>query len=334
VKEISLLMIAKYAHPGTRRIMNKIGYYARQEYRLIRRHRRGLWQTSVGMAVIFVIEYAIGLAFITEALRGLDAVVTAPVLALIVPMAAFAFHLRTTHDTKTRLKDRLRAFVTLALLILPVALSLGLAIEIAGSVVSSGGTGTGGTIGGETISLGAPDTGVAQGILDVLREMAPLLLLVLAASLSISFYVASFLFRRIEHHFAFISKTEDRSAAALSLVGQFQDGRQEFERLERDRKRELQRIPDSPEERFADELAIAVNKKIAGMRRAVTMHRPGAEGRDVFTDALDPVTALPSDITGLEEAIERLNRIKDMLRPHAVVAALGAMPPKEFRHDA
>lgn len=327
-------IITKYAHPGTRRIMNKIGYYARQERRLIQRHRRGLWQTSAALAAIFIIEYAIALAFITEALRGLDAVVTAPVLALIVPMAAFAFHLRTTHDTETRLRDRLRAFVTTALLILPVALSLGLAIEIAGSVVSSGSSGAGGTVGGQTISIGAPDTGVAQGILDVLREMAPLLLLVLAASLSISFYVASFLFKRIERHYGFVNETEDRSPVVLDLVGQFQGGRQDFERLEQERVRELQRIPTSPEESFADELAIAVNKKIASMRKAVTMHRPGAEGRDVFTDSLDPVSPLPPDITTMEEAIERLNRIRDMLRPHAVVAALGAMPPKEVSIDA
>jgi hypothetical protein len=326
-------IIKSYAHPDTRRIINRIGYFARQERRLIERHRRGFWASSVGLAMIFIVEYAIAYAFIATALSGLDAVVTAPVLALIVPMAAFAFHLRTTHDTETRLRDRLRAFVTVALLILPIALSLGLAVEVAGSVVSSGGGNAGGTIGGETIMVGAPETGIAESVLAFLRELAPLLLLVLAASLSISFYVASFLFRKVEKHYGFINLAENRTGVALDLVGRFQDGRQEFERLERDRARELRRIPTIPEEAFADELAVAVNKKVASMRKAVTKHRPGAEGRDVFTETLDRVSPLPWDITTLAEANERLNRIKDNLRPQAVVAALGAMPPKEFRHD-
>jgi len=327
-------IITSYAHPETRRSINKIGYFARQERRLIKQHKRGFWQSSAGLALIFLLEYAIAYAFIATALTGLDTVVTAPVLALIVPVAALAFHLRITHDTESRLRDRLKAFVTTALLILPIALSLGLAIEIAGSAVSSGGTGTGGTIGGETISLGAPDTGVAEGVLGVLREVAPLLLLVLAASLSISFYVASFLVRKVEQHYAFINDAEDRTGPVLDLVGRFQDGRQDFERLERDRERELRRIPTIPEEAFAYEVAVAVNKKITSMRKGVAAHRPGAEGRDVFTETLDPISPLPWDITTLAEANKRLNQIKDNLRPHAVVAALGAMPPKEFRHDA
>jgi len=322
-------LVSKYADPGTRRIINGVAYYSRKERDQIRRHKRGLLRTSAILAGIFGYEYVVVLYFLIESLQGLDSLVMAPVLALIVPLAAFAFHLRTTHDTETALRDRLRAFVTVALLILPIALSLGLALTLAQSIVF-GGTSSGATIGTETIALGAPETtGFAQGILDFLQEIAPLLMISLAASLAISFYVGAYLFRKIERHYLFLEGTQDRSPAILGLVANFQGGYQDFKRLERERALLVRHIPKFPEEGFADEVAFAINKKIASMRKGVAKHQPGIEGRNVFTDSLDPVAPPPLDITSYDEANARLIRIKDLLRSQAIVATLGAAPPKE-----
>jgi len=326
-------IIGKYADPGTRRIINGVAYYSRQGRDQIKRHKRGLWRASAILAGIFGYEYIVVLFFLIESLQGLDTLVMAPVLALIVPLAAFAFHLRITHDAQTGLRDRLRAFVTVALFILPIALSLGLALTLAQSLVF-GGTGSGATIGTETITLGAPQTGFTQGILDVLQEIAPLLMLALAASLPISFYVGTYLFRKIERHYLFLEHIQDQSPVVLKLVGNFQQGYQDFKRLERERAILLRNISPVPEERFADEVAFAINTQIAAMRKGVAKHQPGVEGRNVFTDSLDPVAPLPLDITTHDEAIARLTRIKDLLRPQAIVAALGAAPPKDPPYDA
>lgn len=327
-------IIQKYADPGTRRVIRNTAFYARQERNQFRRHKRGLRRVSAFLAAIFGYEYIVVLYFLVDALQGLDTLVMAPVLALIVPLAAFAFHLRITHDTPTTLRSRLRAFVTVALFVLPIALSLGLALTLAQSIVFGGGSSDGGTVGGTTVTLGAPDTGFAQGILDVLQELAPVLMLALAASLAISIYVGTFLFRKIEEHYLFLEQRTDRSPVVLELVGNFQAGYRDFERVDRKRAILLKNLPPIPEERFAEEVAFAVNGKIAQMRKDAAKHRPGAEGSNVFTESLEPVTPRPPEISTYQEATARLNRIKDNLRSHAIVATLGAAPPKEPPENA
>lgn len=324
-------LIGIFADARTWRVITGIEYFARREKERIRLAKRTIRSWGLSLAAIFGVEYAIAYAFFATALQGVVPIVITPVLALIVPMSAFAFHLRTAHEkTKTRLRERLRAFVTVALLIIPIALSLGVALELAINSAGAGGGTSIGTIGGEELSSGAEEIGITDFILDLLTEIAPLLLLSLAASLAISFYIASFAFRAIEEALKFLAETPaDRSSKVLAFTAWFRDLGDVHAYLLRQRNQAMRLIPNDLEAEFALVTSHKAKLILVAIRRGLAKHKPGPEGQDVFTIALDRKVELPPEITNAAEAVKRIDQVQDLLRPYAILTILRAANTRE-----
>ncbi|PJN94985.1 hypothetical protein CNY89_11165, partial [Amaricoccus sp. HAR-UPW-R2A-40] len=104
-------------------------------------------------------------------------------------MTAFAAHLLIQEGQKN-IARRLRTYAITGVSVLPIAMSLGLAVSMAANLISYG-SGSGGTIGGQQISIGVGGSGITETVLTVLGGLSPLLLVVAYGSaLGISFYIA------------------------------------------------------------------------------------------------------------------------------------------------
>ena len=166
-------------------------------------------------------------------------------------------------------------------------------------------------------------------MISILGAISPLLLVVAyAAALGISFYVAHRLFVSIELLYNKVDKAVNRRGAVERIYNAFEaiEKRQKLEVADYlDLKR---KVPDHLEERFADELFVSVSQMLRDMRRFVERQRVGKGPKDHFEGVYDPTFYVPEHITDLETANQVIADIRDKLRPHAVIAALGAAPVK------
>lgn len=226
---------------------------------------------------------------------------------------------------------RLRAYALTGVLVLPLAMSLGLAINVASNAIIGGGSTITGSVGGVQTDLGGggAGTGVAEAILGVLGAISPLLLVVAyAAALGISFYVAHKLFVGIELLYHKIDAAVRRKSTVERIYKAFEATAKQQQREMADYNALKRKIPNHLEERFADELFVAATKTIRDMRRYVARQRHGLGPRDHFEGTYDRAFYIPEHITDADQAYDTLDEIRDKLRPHAVIAALGAAPVK------
>lgn len=313
----------------TKRVFHHVRRLARKLDRYIRRNRRKLIITSVLLAGVMGLEYFIGLSFIRTLIWAANDTMTAWI-ALIVPIAAFAAHLLIS-EGQEQVRTRLRAYAITGVLVLPIAMSLGLAVNMASNAIADGGSTITGSIGGEQTNIGSggAGTGFAEAILGILSAISPLLLVIAyAAALGISFYVAHRLFVTIELTY---NKIED----SVNPKGDIERIYKKFEVVEKAQQREIveyrdlrRETPDHLEERFADELFVAASKTLRDMRRYVERQRVGMGPRDHFEGVYDRTFYVPENITDIDTAYGKLAEIRDKLRPHAVIAVLGVAPEK------
>lgn len=313
----------------TKRVFHHVRGAVRKEARYLRRNWRKLIIKSTLLAGVLGIEYFIALFFLTSLIWDHHLAITAWI-ALIVPITAFAAHLLIAEGQETVLA-RLRAYALTGVLVLPIAMSLGLAINVASNAIIGDGSTITGSIGGVQTDLGSggAGTGVAEVILNVLGAISPLLLVVAyAAALGISFYVAHKLFVGIELLYNKIDAAVRRKGAVERIHKDFEATAKQQQREIADYRALKRKIPDHLEERFADELFVAATKTIRDMRRYVGRQRHGLGPRDLFEGAYDQTFYIPEHIIDADQAYDTLDDIRDKLRPHAVITALGAAPVK------
>lgn len=323
-------LIKRYSSEFTRRALRNLNYLAARESRSLKKNRRKFLLASTALATIGLMEYAIGYGFISYMLADGQSghSVSAGAVALVVPLAAFAYHFRTKHDGGQKLAKRMRAFATAGIMVLPVAMSLGLAITMANSI---GGADTGG---GNTY-LG-DDGGSQSGgflsdlLIGFLNGAAPILIvLAFSTALAISFYVASMVISVIERSFDAVENAVDRSAVIDPILERFAEGDKKFRGLERKEKLAYGKIDDHLEEKFASELFAQVNKSLVKMRRHVERRDPSGQTFGIIEPTLDPEIYIPESIDSVLKAKRWISKTRDTLRTQAIIDALGASIPKE-----
>ena len=323
-------LVKRYSSEFTRRALRNLNYLAARESRSLKKHRRKFIAASTVLALIAIMEYFIGYGFISYMLADGQSghSVSAGAVALVVPLAAFAYHFRTKHDGGQHLAKRMRAFATAGIMILPVAMSLGLAITMANSI-------GGADIGGGNTFLG-DDGGSQSGgflsdlLIGFLNGAAPILIVMaFSTALAISFYVASMVISVIERSFDAIENAVDRSAVVDPILERFAEGEKKFRGLERKEKLAYTQLPDQLEEKFANDLFAQVNKSLVKMRRHVERRDPSGKNESVFERTLAPAIYIPESIDSVLKAKRWISKTRDVLRPQAVVDALGASIPKE-----
>lgn len=324
-------VIKKYANPGSERVMRLVAKGVRNEKWALNRHKRRFMLSSVGLAALAVVEYTIGYGFISYMLAdNSEHPAVAPLVAMIVPIAGFTYFYMTEYEGEEKLANWIRKFAIAGIMILPVALSLGLAVTMANSIGGDIALESGNTfLGGEP----AADQGAgffSDVALGVLNGISPMLVVAgFGSALAISFYAAHLAMKSIVKHFGFIDGAVDRYPVVKPLIEKFQAGNRRFKKLFRRKKKEVSKLPPHLRETFADELYEKVNKRISILKREVQMYPFNEGDKDLLTPLTPPRIFIPYDIETREAAIKRLAEIRDALRQYRVVEALNAAPPKE-----
>lgn len=306
------------------RVLQNVRTKAREIRRYLKSCKRKLVLGTTTLGGTIGLEYYLGLSFIQDVAWNLDET-KAAFVAGIVPLTAFAAH-QLIGEGVHEVRKGLKAYALVGAAVLPLAMSLGLGVNIATEAVNDGGSTITGSIGGADFSGGA-DAGAsdfAAQIIDALGAISPLLLVgAYAAAMGISFYVAHRMLHVVEDNYRAIETISDPADEVEAIYDRIADLDAQHKR-ERMRYAAIKRtIPTFLQERFADALFVKVSAVVRDMRTKISKQKIKTASPDLLGKvAYTPAVTVPDHINSVDDANARLAQIRDKLRPYAVINAL------------
>lgn len=324
-------LVNSIANKKTPETVNKVEHEALREKRNLSYHQRAFWSSAILLLVLIPIEVMIAFSFISYMIADLEAHTSSPLLlSFIVVVAMFVAHYMISHEGDQKLAARMRKFTLVGILVLPFAMSLGLAVNLANSI-------------GNTFSVGSNNSFLQDGqtntnligslsntMLDTLNALSPILVvLAFGSALMISMYAAHIVIKISEKHYDYIRDVIKRYPDIAQITQEFRNVDYPlFSKLYQRYQKMISQVPSNHEEIFAQDLRAAMLPHINELMKFVEQYPFGEKNPSFFEGVKKEGIYIPSHIQTREQAIDHVKRMKAALRTYEIAAALGGVAPK------
>lgn len=151
--------------------------------------------------------------------------------------------------------------------------------------------------------------------------------------MALSLFVSSFIIHALIEfcltRYEFFGNASTRAKELKALTEEFEECRYKYDLIAGTKKRAKADLPIDPESHFAKTASAKANSALHQMsRHLTTMLRNGGQ-LDVLQAGLSEKNDIPPHIKSLEDWQKLNAEIGDVIRPYAILNALGAIPPKE-----
>lgn len=254
-------------------------------------------------------------------------------LALTVPIAVVAIHLRIADEGGHTLEYRLRrlAGVGVFVFLFGMAMMIALVYMDASDGVGSQGNDAAiqGVVGNDNLS--ARDTGETSWAFAAFRALfsalSPIIFFVgMTLILFVTAYACHQLMKTIGKHYDFFAGASRRSRELKHGLAEVEELGIQIRKDEAAIVRARKRLPSDPEYRFSQITSAAIADALHGMKRAL---RTFGETDIVKSGIFTHNGHIPEHIETREDGAEIIAEIRQATTPYAILKNLGGYPPRE-----
>ncbi len=315
-------------------IARQVKYDAKLEEKRLKRAWISFLISSFVVMILLGVDYTAARIMFTYLDPTLGDVSLGPeFLALTVPIAVVAIHLRIADKNGQALEHRLRrlAGVGMFVFLFGMAMMIALVYMDASESVGSQGNGTAiqGTIGNNEIgSRSAGETSWAFSAFRLLfSSLSPIVFFVgMTLILFVTAYACHRLMDKLGEHCDFFAGASRRSHELKQGLTEIEDLGVEIRKDEAAIARKRKRLPPDPEYRFSQIASAAIADGLHGMKRAArTLDETDIAKYEIFARK----GRVPKHIETRDEASEIIAEIRQATTPYAILKNLGGYPPRE-----